>query len=526
MKLMKVTHIIFLLVTLSLFSCSDDPDPKPEPQITSIVLSSDALEIELGQKVAFTVIANTKEELTDKVTYLVNNEAIVSHTFTPQALGSYEIMAKYENLKSNTINLKVNKVTAKAITLSVTKEQIKKGETITISVNTDTNEDVSAEAKVYINDNLIKGNKFTPETFGEYTMHATYGKLTSEKVKVTVLGDIQVSFDKEQLLIGESVTIKVKKENGDNISNEAAIYVNGNKIEGLSFTPNTVGTYTVYATYQEDTKSEEVNFFAVTEQTSFQKNPVVEAFVHLKCPYCPRIYYALELVKKQTDFIIPISLHPITRSTWVDFLYQEDAMKLFSELIEPASDGYRYLPNAAIDRKREINEDTSKEQWKNWKKPQPENLNEVLDLVDDITYTGLALELKEIKQKMELTVKVSFMQDFNEQLNLVVFVLENNIIHDYPNKTKYYNGVNPIKDFVSNHVFRKPLTDIYGDNISLNSVTKNTIYKQDFSFDVPNNISNTNEMSIVVMVTKANSREIINARVIKIGEARQKFEFK
>lgn len=523
-KLIKFLNILVLLSMSLFFSCSDDKTIN-EPKVESIILSSDLLEAELGQTIKLSVQANTKQDVTSQSVFFVNDKQISSSSFSPKNIGTYQILAKYENLKSNTINLKVNKVAAKAITISISSQEISKNEAISISVKTDTDEDISNECDIYVNDKIIDGHEFSSDTSGEYIVHAVYGKLTSKKITFKVLGAIEVYTDKKQIMTGKSVTIQVKKENGDDISKDAVIYVNGNKINGLSFTPNKVGNYTIYATYGSKVKSTEISFSAVNSQTSFQKHPVVEAFVHMSCPYCPRIHYAIELLKKQTDNVIPIMLHPVTKSTWVDHMYNEDAKFLFYNTYNVET-----VPNGIIDRLKISHPETGANVWKKWSFDYSEHkqLNVVLDLVDKIVHTGFALELNRTKNQLHLKAKVNFLKDFDEKLNLAVYILENKIVHDQANNPKkgFYEGVNPIKDFVNDNVYKGSFSGIWGESIPSESTLNNNIYIKELTTTIPESINNSEEITVVAIVTNAETKEILNARSITLGDSKQKFEFK
>ncbi len=172
------------------------------------------------------------------------------------------------------------------------------------------------------------------------------------------------------------------------------------------------------------------------------------------------------------------------------------------------------VSNADIDRK------------KYWTKPQPKKLQEVTSLLKDKSMIGLALNLKKNEDKMEVSVRTQFLQDFNEGVKLTVYVLENNLIHDYPNRTEYFDGVSVVKNFVSNHVFRHSLTTIFGDDIPQEKSQKNKLYIKDFSVDITDNIKDKEQISVVAFVTSKNEKHIINARVIKLGDEVQSFEVK
>ncbi len=430
----------FLIV---LFGCHKDNPPV----IESITLSSDLEEIHIGQQMHFSVVANTGENVTSQSVFYRNKLETKDSLFSPTEVGTYEVYAKYKEIVSNTIKVKVNEKPIESIKIESGKNEIILGEPFTFSIVANTGKDITSQVKVFVNDKLYDKNKvFFPKEVGDYVLYATY------QYKGTTLKT-------------DKVAIKVLSTNA----------------------------------------------------TSFVKHPIVEGYTHSKCPWCPRLYYALKKLDEVTDKVIFVSHHPINRSNWVDFLHSKESIPLWEDFKakykQYNSDNYKShtVPNADIDRDMF------------WGKPQPEKLKEVTDRLNEKSLIGLALGVAKNEGKLNISVRTQFLQDFDEELKLTVYVLENNIVHDYPNVTEYFDGIRLIKDFVSNHVFRHSLTDIYGDNIPQDKTNKDKLYIKNFSVAIPNNITDKEKISVAAFVT---SKNILNARVISLGDKEQLFENK
>lgn len=437
--------VAFSFIVL-LWSCHKDSEPSI---IESITLSSDFEEVYVGQQVHFSVVANTKENITSQAIIYRDTIKMQGSIFSSSKVGTYKFYAKYKDIVSNTVKITVNEKPIESIKIQANESEITLGKPFPISILTNTGKDITSEAKLFVNGELYAHKAFYPEEVGEYTLYAAYKY-------------------KEETFKTDKVTIKVLPVN---------------------------------------TKS-------------FVKHPVIEGYTHSRCPWCPRLYYAIKKLEEVTDKSIFISNHPITRSNWKDFLHTEECIPLWedfkSKYEQYNSDNYKAytLPNADIDRA------------KYWSKPQPEKLEEVTNLLDKQSLIGLSLDINKNEDKLEISVRTQFLQDFNKGLKLTVYVLEDNIVHDYPNLTEYFDGVNPVKDFVSNHVFRHTLTDIFGDDIPKGKTKKNKLYIKDFSVEIPSNISKSENISVVAFVTSKDKKHIINARVIALGDKKQSFEEK
>lgn len=116
---------------------------------------------------------------------------------------------------------------------------------------------------------------------------------------------------------------------------------------------------------------------------------------------------------------------------------------------------------------------------------------------------------------INLEVKAKFAADFTN-LKLVVYILEDGLIHNQSNYTSYYGGVSTITNMTHDHVLRAFLTNsILGDVIT--GTTNNQVFTQNFTLPVPANIVNTNKMSYVAFIVDP-SGKALNVRSAGVNE--------
>lgn len=172
----KITNILtlFLLATF-VISCSKDDDNNG---VSSIILSSSAETIQLGNDLIFTVMGNNKEDITAESIFYIDGEVISSNMYTPQTEGQITVIAKYTSgeklIESNVLTINVTAIPVTDIVLSSDNTSLEVGEIFTFSVVANNQANLSLESTFYVNDNEIESNTFTPELAGNYDVIAKY----------------------------------------------------------------------------------------------------------------------------------------------------------------------------------------------------------------------------------------------------------------------------------------------------------------------------------------------------------------
>ena len=338
--------------------------------------------------------------------------------------------------------------TATAITLTSDKSSFDEGETVSFTVKTDLNEDVTSQATIKVNGTDISGSTYTPSTHGTYTVKATYSTFTSNEVSLTVnevvvatITDITITTDRTALAIGEVATFTVMANLSDGSiedkTNESQFIVNNATISGNNYLANAVEEITVKATYTSHTSNElSIQISDVATPSTFTKKAVIEDYTGTWCGWCPRVSYAISLVEEETDKVFSVGVH----------LANGDPMENASSIALRTAFDVNSFPTAFVNRDAE------------WAYPQPNNVSQATSVAEGTTNLGLAIGSILDGNTMNLIVSTGFAENVSGT-KLVIFILEDEITYNQVNYTSYYNGANPIVGFKHNHVLRYSVTE-------------------------------------------------------------------
>ncbi len=336
------------------------------------------------------------------------------------------------------------------------------------------------------------------------------------------INSLKLLLNKDLFNVNESITITVLSDKGEDVTKIVNILVDKVAINSSEFMPKKYGNYTICAKYGESIVSNTAVVTVLDKTATFKNHPIVEAFVHSKCSYCPRVHYAIDLVEEKTDAVIPIVYHPYTRDSWIDILYNKESLQLF-EIMRPKDK--KTVPQAFLNRNIEGDRENNTIKWRRWTYPEPNNIDEVVGLTYEQSPIGIVLKMDNSQHKVTVDYKISITKDFDNPLNMVVYLLESKILQDQPNRYTYYDSQNPIKNFEHNNVFRFAPLGVWGQKIPF-FTTKNTLLLEDkVVFDMPKDIFNIENLSVVVAVVDSVTKQVLNARIVRKGEKEQFFEF-
>ena len=224
--------------------------------------STDTIVADGNDKISFTIMQDTVD-VTSLSKIFVNDSLIEGNEFKTTVAGDYTVIAKKnDTIISNEIKFFAKEVkndegeeekpielTAEPTTITANGE-----DAVTFTVKQD-DEDVTNETEIYVNDNKIEGYTFTSTTVGTFTAYAKKGELKSNEVTITVNEvpvvpekPIELTADKTNIKANgvDAITFTVTQE-GDDVTSQSEIFVNGGKLEGNIFRTNAAGSYTVYA---------------------------------------------------------------------------------------------------------------------------------------------------------------------------------------------------------------------------------------------------------------------------------------
>lgn len=315
---------------------------------------------------------------------------------------------------------------------------------------------------------------------------------------------ISLIADKSSKTVGETITFTVNTNSGTNITEEAVIFVNGNAIEGNTFTTAEIGDYIVSADYLGVTSSPVSVRFHDGSETNFVKRVLIEDYTGTWCGNCPRVNHAVELARAQTDKIVTIGIHRSSSNpsdaNYDPYNYDTSELEAIINM-----SGY---PKALLNR------------MTRWQPLEQNNITQVINLIQgENPKLGLAMNTSISGGIVNLDVKVKFSKDFSN-LKLVVYVLENGLIYDQVNYTNFYTGPGTIANFQHDHVLRACLTPLLGETIA--NTTVGQTYTKLFSVPLPGNIANSNNVEFVAFIVDENNKAV---NVRKAGSAEnQDFE--
>lgn len=318
---------------------------------------------------------------------------------------------------------------------------------------------------------------------------------------------IILTADSSSRIIGNDITFTVTNNEGLDLTEEAVIYVNGVEIENNVFNSFEIGNFEVKAVYVGvNSEPITVNFHDGSE-INFAKRVLIEDYTGTWCGYCPRVAHAIDLVNQQTDKAVVVAIHreSLNPNSPSYDPYTFDSSELEDILNIP---GY---PKGLLNRMTQ------------WTFPEPNNINQAIALTQgENPKLGLAMNASVTGNNIGIDVNVQFSKDF-EGLKLVVYVMENGLVHYQYNYTNYYGGQSVIPDFVHNHTLRHCATNLLGDTISSAETRTGNIYSRSFNFPVPATIENAANLEFVAFVVGADGKAI-NVRAAKPGDV-QDFEF-
>lgn len=267
---MKKLFNLFALLSLAtgFVACENNEQPTPDNSEYTVNLATDKSEIKADgtDTVTFTVKVNG-EVKTDEVMIicLEDNSVLEGQTFTTTTPGEYRFKASYKTFTSDSITITaISTETPKPeinVELKADKTEIVADNSDTVTFSVEVNgEDKSSEATIKIvNYNTeLEGNSFVSDVAGEFTFVAEYEGTMSNEVKVTATA---VEIPQQKTLKLSVSKIRIKADGVDSAT-FTAMYgeedvtaaceirtTAGDVIEGGVFSTTTVGSFNIYALY-------------------------------------------------------------------------------------------------------------------------------------------------------------------------------------------------------------------------------------------------------------------------------------
>jgi len=326
-------------------------------------------------------------------------------------------------------------------------------------------------------------------------------KFTAPPVPLTA---ISVTSSATNVDKGQALVFTAKGNNNVDVTQQAIFYVDGTQITGNTFQTTTAGNLHVYATYEDNTSA---TFTAPTIQVVvndvvlFNKRVLIEDFTGTWCGYCPRVAYAIDQVKTQTNDAVVVAIHRGGNDPY-NFT---GATALENQI------GLSGYPTAMLNRTTE---------W-NYPETATTSINQAVGLTNGVNpKIGLAMNTSLSGTTATVEVKVKYGTSFSN-LSLVVYALEDNLVYNQTNYTSYYGGGSVIPNFEQQNVLRAVLSSsILGEPIT-GSMVLNGEFTKTFTYEVPSNVNASNVHFVAFVVNSA--KKALNSRAAVINE-NQSFE--
>ena len=321
------------------------------------------------------------------------------------------------------------------------------------------------------------------------TDSTSLNNISTDATSITIFSSVT------QTTAGNSVVFSVIDNKNIDRTSSSKIFVNGNQISSSSHVFNDTGSHEVYAQYLNLT-SQKLTIEIEQDPIKFKKRVMVEDYTGTWCGYCTRVSYAIEQLKKRTSDAVIVAIH------------QGDAMQYENVNAMLSAFSVQGFPTALIDRAE------------NWNYPEPSNVNQVLTKLNDDSTAGLALVSSINNNTLNIKLKLKMGQSF-DGLKIGLYILESGLVYGQKNWTSYYAS-DPISNFIHDHVLRKSLTGILGDQVPSDKLGRENVFERDFQYQIPSSYNKDN-IELVAFVTRSNSKKAINSRSSSIGES-QSFE--
>ena len=234
-----------------------------QPQQDAVVsLTANKLEIVADGTDSVTFEVTVDGVVTTKdvsIIVLNDNSTLAGSTFKTTTAGEYRFKAAYKNFTSETVTITATATTSN-VELEVDKTEFTADGTdkVTFTVTVDGQDKTAESTIIELSSNTkLEGNTFTTTTEGVYTFVAEYGEQRSQQVAITAVANTptqkSLTITTSQYRIAsdgvDSATFTVLYGEEDVTATCEIRDTKGNVIEGGVFSSTTVGTYDIYALY-------------------------------------------------------------------------------------------------------------------------------------------------------------------------------------------------------------------------------------------------------------------------------------
>ncbi|MGB3467324.1 MAG: hypothetical protein WBA74_18720, partial [Cyclobacteriaceae bacterium] len=404
---------VLMMSFVFLLACGDD---ESGTAITSIKLTvRPAVDfIESGTELSLSASDQNGNDISEIVTFLVNEAEIEGTTFTPTSPELLKITASYEGINSTVVSLDViNKV--ESITVTSDKEIISPSgkDFATITAKDQAGLDITPFVNFYVNGSLSStGNLISSVSEGELTITAKYKEIESNGL--TLISQLEITslrIEVDQATIpADSYTkahITVLNQSNIDITEFSTIYVNDKELVSNVFTSGDVGSYQIKAVYEgleSDLLSLQVNPFTV-------RKVLIEEFTGEWCGWCPEAAYNLDELVKEHPYVLTVGIH------------NGDGLVYNNEDIIRNAFGINGFPGGIIGR---VNLPGV---GYNSSPMSPAITNEFnRQIYDETVLAGVEISSTINGNELDIDVNVQFYEQVTDEVRVTIYIVENNVV--------------------------------------------------------------------------------------------------
>lgn len=391
-----------------------------------------------------------------------------------------------------------------SISLTANLSTIELGNSVTFTVTSNLNTDLTSEAAIQVNGAAISGNSFTPESSGSYEVKATYETFNSDVLTITatpVIVSIDIEVNSETVNIGDTIDYSVigtdSEDNTHDLTESSKVFLNDTEsFTRNTFIPSETGTIEAYATNNGLTTPTVSVTVEDTEiaPSSFTQKALIEDFTGTWCGWCPRVSHSIELVEEESNNVAVVAAHLSGGDP-----YQNNYGVQLANYYGIESFPTAYVNKAAI-----------------WEYPEPNNVEQVLNLAQGTNTSGISINSTVDKRNISVFVSAAFGEDLSG-VKMAVLLLENGLIYAQQNYTNYYNGSSVVQNFQHDNVLRYAFTSVNGDELTSSETAANNLYRMKYEYSIPiGTFNNPNNAEVVVLLLDSNNN-LINANFAEIG---------
>lgn len=352
------------------------------------------------------------------------------------------------------------------------------------------------------------------------------GFLTSCGTEEEAAGEhLELSLSATTITVGDDITFQLLSSLNGDVTSEATFVVNGEVIEGNTYTSTEANDNNeVYANYNDVTSSTRTFKSVEFIPSEYTQKVLLEDYTGTWCGYCPRMVSILNYLTDYSDRVIPIAIHCPGAPT--DPWAYEHAL----DMVKPANYNAQGQPKGKFNRIYDVDQLQAANPCPN----NPSDYYEQLEpYLNQSAKLGLGINSTLSGNSLNIKVKVGFAVDELSDARIVVNLIEDGLKY---NQVNYFSGGNVtcdpaydyanmpsvIPNFPQEHVLLTSYTDIYGDVIPQGEIADGNVWSREFNVNLPQSVTNANNLSIVAFVLgegdQIKNRHVINVQSAKVGE--------